>query len=71
MMRFRFLAIGALVLSCFIAGCDSGGGEAGVSDEALKNPNAGLDAMKKMGPMPTAKNGKIVPPKDVTPAKPE
>ena len=57
-MRVFRLGIGALVLSGLLAGCDSGGGEAAVKPEEAASPTAGLDAMKKMGPMPTNKTVK-------------
>ena len=59
-MRILYRTVGTLVLSCFIAGCEMGGhsGEAGLTPEQEASPTAGLDAMKKMGPMPTAKGAK-------------
>ena len=57
-MRVLRLGIGALVLSGLLAGCDSGGGEAALTPEQAANPKAGLDALNKMGPMPTAKTVK-------------
>jgi hypothetical protein len=66
-MRILYATVGALVLSCLIAGCDSGGGETGLTPEQEASPTAGLDAMKKMGPMPTAKDAKKVPTKDAAP----
>ena len=54
-MRILYATVGTLVLSCLIAGCDSGGGESSLTPEKA-SPTAGLDAMKKMGPMPTAKD---------------
>jgi hypothetical protein len=48
------LAIGLLCLACVLAGCDSGQSML-TNDEMENNPKAGLDALNKMGPMPTRK----------------
>jgi hypothetical protein len=58
-MRILYRTVGTLVLSCLIAGCGSGGGESSLTPEQEKSPTAGLDALNKMGPMPTAKDAKI------------
>ena len=53
-MRSLRLGVAALVVSCLMAGCESGSGESTATPE---NPQAGLDAIKKLqsGPQPTAK----------------
>ena len=51
------MGLAQLVLSGLLAGCDSGGGESAVKPEEQNN-QTGLDALKKMGPMPTAKTVK-------------
>jgi hypothetical protein len=45
-----------LVAACLVVGCEGGGG-AGPSTATPDNPQAGLDAVKKLqaGPQPTAK----------------
>lgn len=58
-MRILCRTVGTLVLSCLIAGCGSGGGESSLTPEQESSPTAGLDALKKMGPMPTAKDAKV------------
>ena len=49
------LGIASLVAACVVAGCDAGG--AGESTATPENPQAALDAVKKLqsGPQPTAK----------------
>ena len=51
------LVAGSIVLSCLLAGCDSG---AGPGTATPQNPQAGLDAVKKLqqGAVPTAKGMK-------------
>jgi len=55
-MRRLFLALGVMVLSGVFAGCDGGGESAVAPEEQKSNPNVGIDALKKMGPMPTPKS---------------
>ena len=40
------------IVTCLLAGCSDGGGEAVSTPE---NPQAGLDAIKKMQPLPDPK----------------
>jgi hypothetical protein len=56
-MRRVYLAVGSIVLSCLLVGCDSGPSEETATPE---NPQKGLDAIKKLqeGAVPTAKGMK-------------
>ncbi len=53
-MRSGYLAVGSIVISCLLAGCDSGPSESTATPE---NPQKGLDAIKKLqqGAVPTPK----------------
>jgi hypothetical protein len=57
-MRSGYLAVGSIMISCVLAGCDGGGG--GEATATPENPQAGLDAIKKMqeGAVPTPKGMK-------------
>jgi hypothetical protein len=70
-MRSLRLGAAALVVSCLMAGCEGGG--SGESTATPENPQAGLDAIKKLqsGPQPTAKGLMPVAPQGKTETPPK
>ena len=57
-MRRFWLGAGVLFVSCVLAGCD---GDSGVSTATPDNPQAGLDAIKKLQGAPKVTSKGLVP----------